>query len=292
MTRPYPPQQQPSGDAVDTPQTKAQRSRPPLVPHQHMPYQHMPYQHVPPQAPVPTGLLGQPRRRMPAAIRWGVPGLLVLVVGILVGVTLQPTQGVTSTSPTQSVASQVEPAVALTPGQRFVREFLSYPGLTTDMSEAEMIRLAASACDAIGTPGVTRDNMVAAVSTTKLGPQVAAVLIDIAKRTYCPEKEWSSAPGIEYTPGGSASSPQSGPLTTVSSGTYEVGTGDGQVPPGKYKSSGPTGSAPCYFARLKNNDGAMGDIIDNDLSQGPTVMTVKASDGYVEVNRCTFTKTG
>lgn len=80
-----------------------------------------------------------------------------------------------------------------------------------------------------------------------------------------------------------------GPLTTIVPGTYEVGNGDGQVVPGKYKSPNPGGY--CYSARLKNNDGALGDIIANDIHQGQALLTVKASDGYVEVTGCTFVKT-
>jgi len=80
-----------------------------------------------------------------------------------------------------------------------------------------------------------------------------------------------------------------GPLTTFSDGTYEVGTGDGQVAPGKYKST-PAADRPGYYARLKNNDGAMDDIIDNELSEGQMLLTVKKTDGYVEVSGTTFTK--
>jgi hypothetical protein len=83
-----------------------------------------------------------------------------------------------------------------------------------------------------------------------------------------------------------------GPVTEVSPGTYEVGTGAGQVAPGKYKATGPDGSngAGCYYARLKNNDGSVGDIIANNIGDGPSVFTVKASDGAVQIAGCTFTK--
>jgi hypothetical protein len=76
-----------------------------------------------------------------------------------------------------------------------------------------------------------------------------------------------------------------GPLSTFSEGTYEVGTGDGQVAPGKYKSPGP-GS----YVLLKNNDGQLGDIIDIQISDGQLLLTVPKTAGYVEVRRCTFTK--
>ena len=78
-----------------------------------------------------------------------------------------------------------------------------------------------------------------------------------------------------------------GPLTTFSDGTYEVGTGDGQVAPGKYKSAG---GGMCYWARLKHNDGAVGDIVANNVGQGQMILNVAKSDGYVEIRGCTFTK--
>lgn len=80
------------------------------------------------------------------------------------------------------------------------------------------------------------------------------------------------------------------PSGSFDAGTYEVGTGADQIAPGKYKSTGPDGSGICYFARLKTSDGSMGDIIANELSQGPAVMTVKASDGFVKISGCTFVK--
>ena len=84
-----------------------------------------------------------------------------------------------------------------------------------------------------------------------------------------------------------ALSGSSGPVTTFSDGTYEVGTGDGQIAPGKYKSSG---GGMCYWARLKHNDGAIGDIVDNNVGQGQMILNVAKSDGYVEIRGCTFTK--
>lgn len=82
----------------------------------------------------------------------------------------------------------------------------------------------------------------------------------------------------------------SGPLTTFSDGTYEVGTSDGQIAPGKYKSPG---SGYCYWAALKKGDGSVGDIRDNDGGPGPKVLNVQKSDGVIEISGgCTFTKQG
>jgi hypothetical protein len=86
---------------------------------------------------------------------------------------------------------------------------------------------------------------------------------------------------------------ETGPLTTFSDGTYKVGNGDGQVPAGAYKSTGPSdGETYCYYKRLRNNDGSDDDIIDNDLGKGPAILIVQATDGYVVVSGCTFTQSG
>ncbi len=74
----------------------------------------------------------------------------------------------------------------------------------------------------------------------------------------------------------------SGPLTTFGPGTWEVGV---DIQSGKYKTTGPDGPN-CYYARLKNGDGAVGDILDNNNSQGPVTVTIKESDGYFETQGC------
>jgi hypothetical protein len=63
-------------------------------------------------------------------------------------------------------------------------------------------------------------------------------------------------------------------------GVYEVGTGAGQVPPGKYKCSETSG----YFARLRGTDGSFGNIIANGIVQGPTVLTIQPTDKAVELH--------
>lgn len=68
---------------------------------------------------------------------------------------------------------------------------------------------------------------------------------------------------------------------TFGDGTYEVGV---DIQPGKYKSPGGNG---CYWARLDR----VQQIIDNDLSDGPTVVTVQKTDGYLKLSNCTWTKT-
>jgi hypothetical protein len=76
-----------------------------------------------------------------------------------------------------------------------------------------------------------------------------------------------------------------GPKTTFGDGVWEVGV---DIVPGRYKSPGPgeNGFGSCYYARLKTGDGSFGDIIDNDLSQGPVTVTIKETDGLFDTNGC------
>ncbi|MCO1657692.1 hypothetical protein [Pseudonocardia humida] len=73
-----------------------------------------------------------------------------------------------------------------------------------------------------------------------------------------------------------------GPLTTFGAGVWEVGV---DIAAGKYKTTGTDGYG-CYYARLKENDGSLGDIISNGFVQGPATVTVKAEDGYFETSGC------
>ncbi len=59
-------------------------------------------------------------------------------------------------------------------------------------------------------------------------------------------------------------------------GLYIVGD---DIKPGTYKSDGGEG---CYWERQSKG----GEIIDNDLSNGSTVVTVRASDFSLKVSRC------
>ena len=72
--------------------------------------------------------------------------------------------------------------------------------------------------------------------------------------------------------------------TFAGDGTFRVGT---DIQPGTYSSDG---GANCYWARLNANGE---DIIDNNISAGPAVITVQASDGLIKTSRCApFTKSG
>ncbi|WP_128970096.1 hypothetical protein [Rhodococcus opacus] len=66
--------------------------------------------------------------------------------------------------------------------------------------------------------------------------------------------------------------------TIRTDGTYRVGI---DINPGTYTATAPSR---CYWER--NTGGAQGDIIENELSSGPQVVTIAASDGTFETSRC------
>ena len=75
-----------------------------------------------------------------------------------------------------------------------------------------------------------------------------------------------------------------GPLTTFGAGTWEVGV---DIQPGRYKTTGPDESGlGCYYSRLETGDGSLGDIIDNNISQGPVTVTIQDTDGLFETSGC------
>lgn len=82
----------------------------------------------------------------------------------------------------------------------------------------------------------------------------------------------------------------SGPVTTVSDGTYQVGT---DMVAGRYKTTGPDGSSyrrSCYVERSDDDSGELGSIIANDNVEGPSSVTVKAGEFAKFSGPCTWTK--
>lgn len=83
----------------------------------------------------------------------------------------------------------------------------------------------------------------------------------------------------------SPAAPLSDPAGSIAEGTFTVGQ---DIQPGTYKTAGPAGSfvPNCYWARLKDTTGDFDAIIANNNSQGPTTVTIKASDGAFQTNGC------
>lgn len=66
--------------------------------------------------------------------------------------------------------------------------------------------------------------------------------------------------------------PPPAPATSFGDGTHRVG---GDVPAGTYRTMGGTF---CYWERLSGFGGSLDEIIANDISSGPALVTIKASD--------------
>jgi hypothetical protein len=68
--------------------------------------------------------------------------------------------------------------------------------------------------------------------------------------------------------------------TTFSDGMYIVGT---DIKPGTYKSSGQTG---CYYARLSGFGNTTDDILANDNTDTPAIVTISSSDAGFQSKGC------
>lgn len=96
------------------------------------------------------------------------------------------------------------------------------------------------------------------------------------------------ATNTEPTP--TATQTPSGPATAIGQGTYVVGS---DIVAGTYKTAGPTGDLPCYWARLKNTSGDFSAIITNGNPTGQTTVTISKTDGAFETTGCQqWTKVG
>jgi hypothetical protein len=216
--------------------------------------------------------------RAQAVLRPGVAGLLPVLIAILLcagcGGGSSEASGATTAAPTSTArpvpVPTTTPPASRTPEGAFLADVYDTPGLTSTMADADVINIGRGMCDLIGTPGLDRETLIAELGTSKLGPEVTRVILDAAQANLCPWARFSSA------------APSSTPRAagTFSEGVYEVGV---DIQPGKYRSEGGDG---CYWARLDENQ----EIIDNDLRSGPTIVTVRESDAYLELNRCTWTK--
>lgn len=130
---------------------------------------------------------------------------------------------------------------------------------------------------------VTNANHGSSTSTTTTAAPVAApqyTVPDYSAPSYTAPTY--SAPS--YTAPTTEAAPAVDP-NTFTAGTYEVGT---DIKPGTYKT---TGSSWCYWERDKDASGEFSSIIANGNSNGPGIMTIKSSDGYVKfTGTCTWTK--
>lgn len=91
-----------------------------------------------------------------------------------------------------------------------------------------------------------------------------------------------TAPPVTVTKDAPAAAPApAASSNTLGNGIYRMGGTD--APAGQWKTTGPAGSMPCYWARLKNDSGDFDAIIANGNPTGPTSLTVKSGE-YLELS--------
>jgi endonuclease YncB( thermonuclease family) len=112
--------------------------------------------------------------------------------------------------------------------------------------------------------------------------QRIATQVDVARTSKiglfgsaCPESAVPPAPA-QSTP----------PARRIEDGTYVVGV---DIEPGSYRTSGPAQDSPikmCSWFRRKDTSGEAQSVIAMNISQGPTTVTIKPSDGAFESRGC------
>lgn len=97
----------------------------------------------------------------------------------------------------------------------------------------------------------------------------------------------TDAPTTPVTPTTPTATPTPAPtFASFDDGTYQIGI---DIQPGTYRTR--TGSPNCYYQRLKGFSGTFDDIIANNSTDAPAIVTIAATDKGFESENCgTWTK--
>ena len=172
---------------------------------------------------------------------------------------------------TSSSAASTTTRVALTPRAAPASGIESYfyeaeRRGATGYSDDELLEAGQTACRLI--PLSDRLSAISAVTAGVHGDLGAGTaIVDAAKGSLCSTAQYESA--LRTT-----APTSTGPVTSFGSGTYEVGV---DVVAGEYRTPG---TDSCYWARLRNNDGSSGDILDNSFGAGPQVVTLRDGEFF------------
>lgn len=122
-------------------------------------------------------------------------------------------------------------------------------------------------------------------SATSSNPKPTATQAGAAAPSQAPVQNLASTP--TPTPKPATPTPTPKPVfATFHDGIHKVGAGD--IQPGTYRTR--SGSTGCYFARLKGFGNSVDDIIANENTNGPAVVTIAATDaGFQSQNCATWT---
>ncbi len=109
---------------------------------------------------------------------------------------------------------------------------------------------------------------------------VVAILIAIAGGLGKTSTSNNPSPGASSS--ASTASPTPNPkFASFGDGTHAVGS---EIMPGTYRTR--SASAGCYFARLKGFGGTLEEVIANENTDDPAVVTIAATDKGFESTRC------
>lgn len=165
------------------------------------------------------------------------------------------------TTQTAAPTTTIDPLAGYSNEERgFIAAFKSKFSTTGPRPEANIMQIGEYICSDIRL-GLRPTQTQTALAKNVPSPQDAATLYTLAHDVLCPEV------------------PLPNP-NSFSDGTYEVGV---DIQPGRYRSPG---GDSCYWARLAKDQM---EILDNNLTSGPSVIIVKETDGFVELSRCTWT---
>lgn len=112
------------------------------------------------------------------------------------------------------------------------------------------------------------------VAPTSARPDLSGQSVATAKSTAAPRSTTSSAAATKRA------TPTIAGTTVGGTGVYLVGV---DIPPGTYWTAGSDG---CYWARLSDTSGAPDAVIANDITAGPTTVTIEPTDGVFETRGC------
>lgn len=184
------------------------------------------------------------------------------------------------------VAALAAAGAAVAAEDRFVTDVVRTLKQSTGLARPQIITVGQHLCTAIS-GSQSHAALIDQLREAKFDPQAMEVFLSSAEKDLCPQAGYGRPNAAPLT-----FPPTTGALTTITDGTYEVGTGPGQVLPGTYHSTGPTVlMGTCHYSRLRINDGSLIDVIRQHDTYVATSFTLDPADGYVQVSGCTFTLT-
>lgn len=135
----------------------------------------------------------------------------------------------------------------------------------------------------ISIPTISANTNTASTSTTLTAAQTVGVPASTTKPASTPTPVFTPTPTPTPTP---KPTPTPVPYAQFNDGTFVVGQ---DIQPGTYRTR--NASPGCYYARLKGFGGTVDDILANNNTDNPAIVTILPTDKGFESNNCdTWTK--